>query len=226
MVDKYNTVALIAVKGDSERIKKKNIRKFADTNLLELKIKQLIKSNAVDKIIVSSESNEVLEIAASFNEIYLHKRDPSYSSNNISMSKVYSYLANQINCNHIMWCPVTNPLAGPEVYKKAMKLYEKKDLIYDCLLSCIKVNDYLLRNFKPINFTRNPWMKSQDLKDITALSFAVNILKRESMIEWGSLVGHNPLFMELEKEESIDIDFINDFEFAEFIFKKNPEKYY
>ena len=26
------------------------------------------------------------------------------------------------------------------------------------------------------------------------LSFAVNILKREDMIEWGSLAGHNPFF--------------------------------
>ena len=225
MVDKFNTVALVAVKGESERIKKKNIRKFANTNLLELKIKQLIKSKSVDKIFVSSESDEVLDIASSFNNILLHKRDPIYSSNHVPMSEVYSYLANEINCEHIMWVPVTNPLTGPDVYRKAIKLYERKDENYDCLLSCIKVHDYLLQNYKPINFTRNPWMKSQDLKGISALSFAVNILKREDMIKWGSLVGCNPFFMELEKEASIDIDFINDFEFAEFTFKKNPTKF-
>ena len=102
---------------------------------------------------------------------------------------------------------------------------KKKNVSYDCLLSCVKVNEYILKNFKPINFTRNPWIKSQDLIGMHALSFAVNILKREDMIEWGSLVGHNPFFLELDREESIDIDFINDFEYAEFIFQKKIKKY-
>ena len=174
---------------------------------------------------MSSECDEVLNIASSFDEIHLHKRDSFYSSSHVPMSKVYSYLANEINCNHIMWVPVTNPLTGPDVYKKAMALYEKKNVSYDCLLSCVKVNEYILKNFKPINFTRNPWIKSQDLIGMHALSFAVNILKREDMIEWGSLVGHNPFFLELDREESIDIDFINDFEYAEFIFQKKIKKY-
>ena len=37
-------VALVPVKGNSERVNKKNIRKFGDTTLLELKLDQLVKT--------------------------------------------------------------------------------------------------------------------------------------------------------------------------------------
>lgn len=222
---KYNTVALIPVKGNSDRIKKKNTRPFANTNLLELKIKQLINSNSVDKIIVSSESDVPLAIASSFNEVILHKRDSYYSSSYVQMSEVYSHLASEVDSEHIMWVNVTSPLIGPDIYKKSLELYEKKDSGYDCLLSCTRVQEYLLKDFKPINFVRDPWPRSQDLSGIHALTFGINILKKVDLIRWRSLVGKNPLYLELSSEESIDIDFMNDFEFAEFIFKKDPKKY-
>ena len=225
MVVRYKTIALVAVKGNSDRIPKKNIRPFANTSLLELKLNQLIKSNSVDKIVVSSESLDAINIASSFDDVLVHKRDPSYSSSDVPMSKVYSYLASAMDCKNIMWVPVTNPLIKSDIYKEAADKFSKLDDKYDCLLSCVKVNEYLLKGFKPLNFTRNPWQRSQDLMGMHALSFAVNILKREDMIKWGSLVGRNPFFIELSREDSIDIDFPDDFEYCEYLYKKNPRKY-
>ena len=48
--------AIIAVRKGSQRVSNKNIRKFANTNLLELKINQLKRIDKIDKIIVSSRS--------------------------------------------------------------------------------------------------------------------------------------------------------------------------
>tara|TARA_B110000444_G_C18823678_1_gene589142 strand:- start:1338 stop:2024 length:687 start_codon:yes stop_codon:yes gene_type:complete len=225
MAAKFKIVALIAVKGDSERIPRKNIKSFHDTSLLELKIRQLLKSDCVDKIVVSSESPEAIEIASSFEDILIHKRDPFYSSSDVPMSQVYTYLASEMNCEDIMWVPVTNPLISPSVYKDSVEQYLNIENEHDCLLSCVKINEYLLKDFKPLNFTRNPWQRSQDLEGIHALSFAVNILKRRDMIKWGSLVGKNPKFIELSREESTDIDFMDDFDYCEHIFKRNPGKY-
>jgi CMP-N-acetylneuraminic acid synthetase len=96
MVVKYNTIALVAVKGNSERIPKKNIRPFGSTSLLELKLNQLIKSNCVDKIVVSSEDQDVLDIAASFENVLIHKRNSYYSSSEVPMSEVYSNTGNNV----------------------------------------------------------------------------------------------------------------------------------
>ena len=222
---KLSIIALIPVKGNSERVIKKNIRPFADTNLLELKLNQIIESKSVDKIIVSSESSEVLDYANKFNNVITHKRDSSYSTSSVPMSSVYSHLAKEVECENIMWAQVTNPLAGSKIYQKAVDLYFSMDSKFDCLLSCSEVKDYLLRDFKPLNFTRIPWMKSQDLEGIHELTFVANILKRDNLIKWGSLVGENPYYIELDKDISMDIDFQEDFDFCEYLYKKNPKKY-
>lgn len=225
MVARYNTIALVAVKGNSDRITKKNIRPFGGTSLLELKLKQLIKSNCVDKIVVSSEDQDVLDIAASFENILIHKRNSYYSSSEVPMSEVYSHLASEMDCVNIMWVPVTNPLTIPELYSNAMLSFENLDDRYDCLLSCVKINEYLLKDFKPVNFSRNPWLRSQDLEGYHALSFAINILKKKDLLNWGSLVGKKPFYIVLSREESQDIDFPDDFEFCEYLYNKNPTKY-
>ncbi len=120
MADNYKTTALVAVKGDSERVSKKNIRPFGDTTLVDLKLKQLIKSKSVDSIFVSSESDEILNVCSEYEGVICHKRDDYYSSPSVEMSEVYKYLASEIDSEIIMWVPVTNPLTKPTTYKQAM----------------------------------------------------------------------------------------------------------
>ena len=50
-----NIIAMVPVRAGSTRVPNKNIRKFADTNLLELKLKVLKKVNGINQIIVSTD---------------------------------------------------------------------------------------------------------------------------------------------------------------------------
>jgi CMP-N-acetylneuraminic acid synthetase len=222
MEKKKDMLALLAVKGSSERVKKKNIRPFHDTNLLDLKLEQLKRVKGLDRIVVSSEDKTVLNMARDMG-VELHVRDPKYSTNHVPMSEVYTYLASEMDSEIIMWVPVTNPLAESEVYEKAIgeyysQVYDSKE--YDCLLSVYEVKDYLFHKGEPVNFKPNPWPKSQDLSGLHALSFVVMMLKREDMIKWGSLVGNKPYFFQLDSVTSMDVDFQEDFDFCEMIYKQ------
>lgn len=210
--------ALIAVKGNSERIHKKNIRPFHDTSLLELKLNQIKQVKNIDKIIVSSESKECLDIART-NGVAVHIRDPKYSTSSVPMSEVYSYLASECEGENIVWIPVTNPLADAQVYEKAIELYKTMDSKYDCLLSVCEFKDYVFYKGKPVGFKPNPWPRSQDLKNLSVLTFVVNIISRADMINYRSLVGRKPLFYYLDRITSWDIDFQEDFDFCEMIYK-------
>jgi len=216
---KKEIVALVPVKASSERIKNKNTRPFYDTNLLELKLRQLKGVKGFTKVIVSSEDERLLDIA--FNNGYgIHRRDPKYSTSTVPMSEVYSYIASEISGEHIAWVNVTSPLAEAKVYENALKIYEDMDPSFDCLLSAYEVKEYLFHNGTPVNFKPKPWPRSQDLNGIYALSFIVNILKREDMVKWGSCVGNRPYFYLLDHVTSTDVDFQWDFDFCEMIYKK------
>ena len=55
--------AIIPVRAGSVRVKNKNIAPFAGSSLLEIKIKQLQNFERINSVLVSSDSDTMLEIA-------------------------------------------------------------------------------------------------------------------------------------------------------------------
>ena len=55
---------------------------------------------------------------------------------------------------------------------------------------------------------------------IFSLNFAINIIKRDRLIELSHYVGKKPYLYAVDKVEAIDIDDMVDFEFAEFMYRK------
>ncbi len=217
---KKDVVALVPVKGDSQRVKRKNLRKFHKSSLLEVKLKQLKKTKCFERIVISSEDKKVLEIADKYN-FDIHYRDPYYSTSKVPMSEVYSYIASEIEGDNIAWVNITNPLACAEVYNEAVKRYDKIKKNYDCLLSAVKIKQNFFYKNKAINFKPYPWPRSQDLKPLISLSFIINILKRKNLVKWGSCVGNKPYFFLVNPIISLDIDDIYSFKLTENIFKNN-----
>ena len=216
---KGTIVGLVPVKGSSDRVKQKNLRSFCNTSLLELKLNQLKDVKGFNDIIVSSEDEEVLKVAES-KGFSLHVRDPKYSTSEIPMSEVYSFIASEIHGDNIAWINVTNPLAETQIYEEACNLYHKMESKYDCLLSSVALQENVFFNGQPVNFKPYPWPRSQDLKGLNSLTFVINILKRSDMIEWGSCVGNTPYFYDLDKVDSWDIDDQADFDFCEFVYSQ------
>ncbi len=217
-------VGIVAVKGNSERIPKKNIRPFANTTLLDLKLQQLSGVTSLDEIVVSSEDSNLLDIASKY-KVTLHHRDPLYSQSTISMNKVFNYLSREVTGTEIVWIPVTVPLAGTEFYQKIIEFYDQeKPPSYDCLLGANRVNKYIIYNNNPLNFQINSWPRSQDIIGTYELNFAIRIAPRKKIIEWNGLFGTNPYYYEIDNSLIIDIDCPIDFEICEYLYKKTLEK--
>ena len=79
-----------------------------------------------------------------------------------------------------------------------------------------------MRDKKPLNYDLLKAPNSQDLPDnYNYLTFGINIIDRKKMIKFKNIVGKNPMFMILDKFESIDINDKIDFTMAQSIYKKN-----
>lgn len=220
---KNTIVGLIPVKEFSERVNNKNLRNFANTNLLELKLNQLKKAKGFTDLIVSSESEKILNIAKN-NNFNIHKRKSKYSTSKVPMSHVYSNIASEIEGRYIAWINITNPLAEKNIYEKAISEFDKIKYNYDCFLSVYEMQENFFYNRKPVNFPNSPWPRSQDLKPLYSMSFVINILKRTNMIKWGSCVGEKPYFYILDRIKSWDIDNKFDFDFCELEYLKTLKK--
>ena len=219
MTNRNNIVAIVPVKGNSVRVKKKNLTKFANSNLFKIKLKQLKKTDCFKKIIISSESKKILNYAKK-NGFGIHLRDRFFSTSKVPMSDVYKNIASEVDGEYIAWINVTNPLCDEYIYQSAVKKFKTISKNYDCFLSAVKnKQNYFYKN-KPINFKRSPWPRSQDLQPLISLPFVISILKRKDMVKWGSCVGKKPFFYFLNSLVATDIDDQSSFKIAELLYKK------
>ncbi|MEJ1354049.1 MAG: acylneuraminate cytidylyltransferase family protein [Candidatus Sedimenticola sp. (ex Thyasira tokunagai)] len=216
---KKNISALIAVRSGSVRVKNKNLRKFCESNLLELKIKQLKEIDELDQIVVNSNCDEMLNIAEKNNVIAI-KRDNYFSSNIVSMSEVFENMAKQIESEYIMYANCTNPLVKTQTYQSAINEFFNNSKEYDSLASCHDIKDFLYLDGKALNYDPQNQPRSQDLPNIVALNFAISIISKKGMIKNKNIIGQNPIFYKLDEVESVDIDTPLDFFNAENIYKK------
>lgn len=77
--------ALVAVRAGSQRVKNKNIRPFANSTLLEIKLKQLLRCDRLDGVVVDSDDENMLKVASDLGcETVL--RDPYYYLANLHKS--------------------------------------------------------------------------------------------------------------------------------------------
>lgn len=210
--------ALIAARSGSVRVKNKNIRPFARSTLLELKIEQLKRLNVFDDIIVNSNDDEILDIAKK-HDVTIIRRNPYYASNSVSMSEVYKNMAENIGkCDTIAYVNCTNPLIKDQTIVDILNFYKEHINEYDSVNSAHYIKEFLFLDNKPINYDLKNQPRSQDLPDILALNFAVSVLSKKKMIEYKNVVGEKPFIYPIEEIEATDIDNQIDFDFAEFLY--------
>lgn len=209
---------LIPVRSGSQRVKNKNIKPFAGSNLLALKIEQMQRIKGIDGIIVNSNSDEMLEIAKQLGAETV-KREEYFASSTVSMNEVYQNMAENCNCDHIIFADVTNPLIKDKTIELVIKEYfENKE--FDSITTVHKIREFMWQNGQPINYDKNNKPKSQDLPNIVGLNHAISILPRNLMIEQRDIIGKKPNLFLIDDIEAIDIDDELDFEMAEYFYNK------
>lgn len=211
--------ALVAVRSGSVRVSNKNLRPFAGSNLLELKLCQLKRIPNLNGIVVNSNDEGMLQIAQEYG-CEVVKRDVVFSSNEVSMSDVYQNMAENFNGDVVAYINVTNPLVRDESLYNTIEIYRKICKEFDSVNSAHYIKEFMFKDNKPINYDLLKQPKSQDLPDILALNFACNVISREQMIKCKNVVGRKPYIHPIDELEATDIDSQIDFEFAEFVYNR------
>lgn len=146
--------AIIPVKKISTRLPSKNILPFGGTNLLIHKIRQLKAVERVTDIVVSSDSEEMLEIARK-EGVTAQLRPKQYADESLPISEFITWLGNTVDGDHCMWACVTSPLVDAGLYEKAIDLYfAKLQEGYDSLVTVLPFRHYLMDENGPFNFSR------------------------------------------------------------------------
>ena len=214
--------ALIPVRSGSLRVKNKNLKPFAGSSLLELKVRQLLKIKnlgLLEDVVVNSNCDTMLNIAKNLGASTV-KRDEYFASNEVVANELYENMAQNIETDDILIANVTNPMIKDETIAKCILEYESNLNKFDSLATVNSVKHFLWLDNKPINYNPDKKPRSQDLPNIISLNHAISILPLEIMLRKKDILGYNPNFYLVNDIEGVDIDNDIDFEFAEFLYNK------
>ena len=217
---KKNLIAVVTVRKGSQRVKNKNFKPFGGKNLLIHKIETLKKVKNLDEIVINTDSEEALDVAKNF-KISYKKRDSYFASSECSNSEFWQNVAENTDSEYIIFTHCTNPMIKVSTYEDTIKKFQDFKEKHDSLNTVTEIKEFLYLKNRPINFDPSKSPNSQNLPDVIKLNFAINILPTKLMSEKKSLVGDNPFFYKISATEGYDINTNLDFEFAEYLFRKN-----
>lgn len=224
-----NITVFLPMRKGSQRIKCKNIKRFADIKggLTFIKISQLLKSTKIKQIIVSTDDEEVKNIARGFNnnKIIIDDRPEYLASSNTSTDELINYVPNIIKSGVVLWTHVTSPFVTDVHYDNMILKYNKNINKYDSLMSVTKVQKFLWKDDKPLNYDRNieKWPRTQTIDIVYEINSAAFIADIEMYKQYRDRIGNKPFFYELNEKEAFDIDWKEDFEIAEALWLQNVE---
>lgn len=211
--------ALVPVRKGSQRVVNKNIKAFAGSSLLEIKINQLKRVKGIDEICVNSDCEKMLEIASNLGATPI-LRDPYYASNNVPMNEVWKNMAQSMECEDIMYVNVTNPLVLDQTYEDICDIWKNLDSKYDSISTTHILKEYIWFRGRALNYDPSSHPRSQDLPEYLGLNFAVSVIPKEILINKKSIIGNNFYPYIIDDIQSIDIDEEIDFEIAELLYER------
>lgn len=163
-----NTVFFVGARANSKGLKNKNLLKINNKSLFEITIIQAMQSKFKCKIIVSSNSKSILDIAKKYNIDFIIKRPKNLSTDTASKFDVWKHaifkyektLGKNIDIFFELDC--TNPLRRISDVDKILELKLKSPKVDGIVTSCIsKKNPY----FNMVEEDRNRFLKiSKKLK--------------------------------------------------------------
>ncbi len=217
-------VALLPMKGISERVPNKNLKDFSGKPLYHIVLNTLLKSKYIDTILINTDSDLLKsDILANFPErVKIIDRNVNVRGNYVSMNNVLNQDINTLKSEIYIQTHSTNPLLKTQTIDKALEkmfAFVENSSQIDSIFSVSRVQKrFYNKEAKPMN--HDPKMLvTQHLEPIFEENSCFYIFTKQSFDKNQSRIGSNPFMYEIDKIEATDIDEPADFIIAEALHK-------
>lgn len=210
-------VALIPIKLDSKRIPGKNIKPFYDgTPLMYFIQRTCLSARNIDEVYIYCADDKVKEyIIPGVN--YL-KRPKYLDSDNINANDFIREFMKEIDADIYVNAHATSPFAKVSTIEECVDKVASGE--YDSAFCAEAIRTFMWQDGKPINFDPNCFPRTQDLPLIFGETSIAYVFTKESFIKNNRRLGNKPFIKEVGKIEAMDIDYPEDFDICNAIYKE------
>jgi N-acylneuraminate cytidylyltransferase len=206
-------LALLPMKGHSERVPNKNLREFNGRPLCHWMLNTLNAVPVIDEVVVDTDSAEIAEESRRFDATVL-ERPEELRGDHVSMNRIIRHDVENTEGERYLQTHCTNPLLRPETISEAVEAFEERDC--DSLFSVTPLRTRLWdEDCTPINHERDELKRTQDLDPVYEENSNVYLFTPESLARRENRIGDDPTVFAVDATEAVDIDEMIDFEIAE-----------
>ena len=214
-------VAFLPAKGQSRRIKSKNIRLLDGKPLFLHTLEKLMKCDFIDEVYLDSDSETIFDLASEVDCKFL-RRDPSLADNNTDGHMLIYNEAKKVEADIYIQILCTSPFIKIDTIRKGLEKLKNKEK-FDSIVLVKKEKQYLWDENGPL-YNNDHIPNSNDLEDTIIETMGLYIVKKEVALDQKKRIGENPYLLEAEIIESIDVNYPEDFKLANYIMLEKEKR--
>ncbi len=222
------SIAIITARGGSKRIPRKNIKEFLGKPIIAYTIEAAIASNMFDQVMVSTDDNEIAEIAKKYGAMVPFMRSEKTSNDFATTADVLNEVIDEYkklgeSFEYMCCLYPTAPFVTPEAIGQAMKILEDNGA--DTVLPVVKFSFPPQRGVVMKDGYLTPKypecmpMRSQDLEPMYHDAGQFYCMKVSSFLEQGKVVMDKTMPYMQDDMNVQDIDTPEDWAIAEVKYK-------
>ena len=220
-----STIAIITARGGSKRIPRKNIKEFMGKPIVAYAIETALKSKIFSEVMVSTDDDEIVEIAKRFGAKVPFKRSQETANDFASTEDVLDEVVNEYKkigqeFDNICCIYPCVPLLTVQTLKEAYNTFANSDC--NALMPVVRFSFPIQRavikdenNFLKYREPDNAEKRSQDLEPAFHDTGMFYFIKNEAFQKYRTLVPSKTVLYEMNESQIQDIDNIEDWKMAE-----------
>lgn len=226
MIAGKTILAVIPARGGSKGVPRKNIKLAAGKPLIAWTIAAAKKSKYIDRLVLSSEDEEIIKVAKSLGcEVPFIRPVELAQDDTPGIEPVLHAIKNLPDYDYIVLLQVTSPLRSVEDIDGCIELCVKQQGNACVSVSEAAENPYWMYKMDdggklcPLMPTENNFNRRQDLPKVFSLNGAVYVANSAWLLDKQSFLTSETIAFPMPAERSLDIDTEIDFKLMETLTK-------
>ncbi len=205
------TVAFVPMRLNSKRVVGKNMKLLGGKPLLSYILETLAKVSGIDEVYVYCSSEEVVKYLPE--GVKFLKRPESLDRDDTLGKEIYEEFTKTVDADIYVLAHTTSPFIKMETFENALSKIKNEG--HDSAFSAEKIQTFAWYNGKPLNYDLKEIPRTQTIEPVYVETSAFFMFKSDVWKIHHQRIGHNPYMAIVDKIEGVDIDWPEDFEFAE-----------
>jgi CMP-N,N'-diacetyllegionaminic acid synthase len=228
MIGGETVLAIVTARGGSKGLPRKNVRDLGGKPLIAWSIEAAKRSDYVDRVVLSSEDEEIMSVARKWGCDVPFARPAELATDEApGIAPVIDVLQRLPGYAWVVLLQPTSPLRRAEDVDACIKACVERRAPACVSVTLASESPYWMYTFddahrlRPLLHTERPPERRQDLPASYVLNGAVYVARSKWLLETKNFIGADTVAHAMPAERSVDIDDESDFEYAKYLLQRS-----